>query len=253
MPMVKFRWPDKILPPAASALLLYYLYFFYTYFSSVEFIQQTSLYKTSATTVWILTGACWLGILLCLAVIGKMYVRLFTLLIYALSVVLINTNFLLIQLHYYYLSVCLLHLAFFPKKESENLIFYGREIDSRYVLGFFFNATVTISGLSKCFLEGWFNGSTLRFIFSRPFAVNSFLGLKTLDTNILIVCSVIILLMEILTLPLFIFKKTRILSWWLNMLLHIGIFTLMPDIRNISVAMMIVFFYIYKKSLYQRQ
>ncbi len=239
--------------PNIFFLMFYFIYFFVSYLVSVDFIKSTSRYNHIQYIKEGLTVICFLGIFLCIMVLVRQRVRLAAFMIYIFTVILINVNFNLLQLHYSYLCICLLHLMFFYQTENNRFqwfTIFNKRIHSKFMLGLFFNLTVTISGLSKCFHPGWFSGAALKFIISRNYFMNTLLGLGAMSNKTMVFNSWCILLMEIVALPLFLFRKTRLIGLIVNLLLQLGIFVFMPDIRNISIAMIIVFFYIYDHGLY---
>lgn len=241
---------NLLVPLNVASLFLYWVYFFASYYLSAETILNTSS-VSSSYSVTALRLVALAGCLISLAGLWRKISAYSGIIVYLLAVWSININYTLLQLHYSYLAICLLHYIIFKEDPLALSGKWGKwTIDSRYLMGFLFNLTFTISGFSKCFYSPWLDGSAFRFLVSRPYQLSLSLDLKSLDLTVLAALSYVVLLIEIMSLPLFLFRKTRLIGWIINVIFHLFIFSFMPDIRNISSALLISFIYIFDRKLY---
>jgi len=185
-----------------------------------------------------------IGMFFCILAFIPKLIRLFAFLFWFLISILIANNLLLLQLHYAFLNLTLIHIALYFKQNNQ-LEIKKFKIHSKFLLLALFYLVFSISGLSKLFYSGWFDGSALKFSITRKFILQFFLN-KNLEDMFYLVMGYITLFIEIFSFPLLLWKKTRLLIFLLNLCLHIFIMIFMPKIFNISIVLLLVHVYLYE-------
>jgi hypothetical protein len=236
---------------------LFLFNFFWSYYVSSSAIAATSNKFHHFNTNGILKGISIIGMLCSfLFSFSFTFIKLRPLLsfiLYLLLVLAINFNIYIIQLHYAFICVCLIYVAFFySENEKENFVtVFNHRFHSKHLILILFFSSFTISGISKFFFDGWTSGYLFRTIALRE---KYFLILPAFRNAPLIIFQILSFLiggLEILCLPLYLYRKTRFIIWLSSLLLHVFIYIGMSNINNISIAMIIVHLFLYDSTLFE--
>ncbi len=257
--MLKLKRVDQF---ALFAIGIFLFDFFFSYHTSRAVIVATSsrdnhwlmLLLTrffSGDVLTVIDFFCWAGMGLALLFpyfVFKNSVKLkwASLLLYGLMVALINFNLYLMQLHYAYLGVLLVYLAFFFSfNDLENLLeIRGEKIHSKHLLLILFFSSFSIAGASKFFFADWVSGYSLKIMLARK---DQFIGFEYVEAVPLIFfkfAAWMAGMIELLSLPLYLYPKTRKGIWIANLLLQVFIFITIKDVHNISTAMILILLFL---------
>lgn len=242
------------------------LNYFWSYFVSSSAIAATSNEKNHLIVIFLtkFLGLKIDEVLKAVSAIGMLASLLFSLsfsfrvikfrpalslILYSLLALTINFNIYIVQLHYAFICVCLIYLAFFhSENEEENIInvFHSKFHSKHFILLLFFTS-FTLSGISKFFFDGWTSGFLFKSIAARE---NYFFMIpKNAQMIIFQLLSFLVGGLEVLCLPLYLYRKSRFAIWLASLLLHVFIYIGMRNINNISVAMIIIHFFLYDRNL----
>lgn len=107
----------------------------------------------------------------------------------------------------------------------------------------------TFSGYMKLASPSWIDGSALRYVIENPLARPNFLRdtLLCLPEQFLQLLTWSTLLLELLFLPLALFRKTRPWVWLAMIFMHLGIMTVI-DFADLSLGMLMVHLFTYQPS-----
>lgn len=242
-------------------------YFFWSYLKSLSVIiatrpgDKTLTTKVISTIIQInpdltLRTICILGCILSLIFVSpftnRELRRAIAVILYFCMMMAIGYNIILLQVHYAFLSLTLLYYGpFYSKHDQENFILIkNNKIHSKYFLQILFMSSLLISGCSKLFFFKWNDGTLLQGILSHlsPDEIGAFFQKIPLFYFKLI--SRLIALYEIICFPLYLWNKTRFISWMAVVLLHIGIFLFVQEVRNIAFTMIFVQLFYYEPTLF---
>lgn len=197
---------------------LYLAYFFIGMLEQRELIAN--LVGTSSGSLEALTlGVPALALILCILFLLGIFVSPVAVALF----ICYQTGFLFLpipkEVQASYISLILLVFAFFGsalgKKGTTNSTWHSALFLAVY-LGF------SVSGLSKLFYEPWLNGEAIHYLFSTSQIGNmngTLVGAFIPKTPM----GYLVLFVEIMSLPLAIFKRTQPLAWVLNTALHLCI------------------------------
>ena len=190
---------------------IYYFLFFHSYLSSLNLITSFSNIIFNEFSTTFLQIICALGMIASILFTLVKKINYLALFLYLTMVLLFNVDFQLNQLHYSYLSLIMIHISLFHSENESNneFNFFDKTFDSKLIIGLFIMMTITISGISKLFYNDFITGFALKHIMSRPYYLNLLLKTRTTPISVLAIISYCILLIEILSLPAFLFKQTR--------------------------------------------
>lgn len=231
--------------------------FFWAYFQSKQVIIATSSYNFLYSD-FLITCLSLLGILSSILFSFSYNFhnarRILSLILYLLILVSINFNLFLLQLHYAYTSVSLIYLAFFyAQNEEDNFItLFKTKFHSKHFITVLFFASFTMSGISKFFFDEWRDGQCLMGVFSRPGLFFAYKIARQIPQEAYALLSWLIGAIELLSLPLYLYRPTRFIAWLLILLLHVAIFITMKDINNISIALIFIQLFLFDKSTFEK-
>jgi hypothetical protein len=98
----------------------------------------------------------------------------------------------------------------------------------------------SISGLSKSFYDGWFNGYVVDRLCQHHSPLSILLGTDVCGHLPARPMGAFIVVAEVLTFPLAIWKSTRGLAWLLFTLVNVGAYLMVPFLALVTTGMMIV-------------
>jgi hypothetical protein len=102
-------------------------------------------------------------------------------------------------------------------------------------------AGYSFSGVAKCFSPSWIDGSAMSYLLTNPLARPGFMLelMQSLAPEILMLLTWATLALEVIFLPLAIWKRSRPWVWFAMILLHIGI-VLVIDFADLSLGMLMI-------------
>jgi len=114
---------------------------------------------------------------------------------------------------------------------------------------FLLAAGYSFSGVIKLGSPSWIDGSALQHLLENPLARPGLIRdiMLSLPEMFLTIMTWGVLLLEVLFLPLALFKKTRFWAWSLMLLMHIGIMTTV-DFADLSMGMIMVHLFTFQRS-----
>lgn len=231
---------------------LYLGFFFYTFFSTAEIISATSTYVLLKPWMVKLLGG--LGVafsaVFCFAESERR--KKLSLVLYFLIVAAVNMNLALNQLHYTFISLCLIYVAFFwSERNADNyFVFRGKVFHSKLILAALLFLAVFISGASKFFFVHWRNGNLVEHFLLQNLGP-SWPSLTFWPRWMFQAAALAIGLLELSLLPLFLYRRTRFTAWCAGFVLYAVIFAAMKQVTNIAIAMMIIHLFMYESAVYK--
>jgi hypothetical protein len=186
--------------------------------SWIEHLPQTHaiFFEIRPVPLLILQFTCWLGFLVAAGYAFGVQTRALALVLLLLFNCIYLQYFWFKELPWSFIGILLIQILYGDKNARFSTVYWRTPFLLAIYAGF------TISGLSKLFYPGWYNGDVMldvltvhpvgpgwprEFVDLLPYR---FIGYFTLAT-------------EILSLPLVLWKRTRLTGWWINTILHFGI------------------------------
>lgn len=183
-------------------------------------------------------------LLLSLLLISGCQRNLVSLLLWYGWICLLDRNNLILNPGIPYVGWILLILALLPNAESKKgFLEYGVAIPNIVKISaiFILGMGYTLSGIDKLGSPSWVDGSAFFHLLNNPLARDSFIRDFLLELPMIFhkLSSYIVLAVELLSLPLFIYPKTRKWIWLILVVFHISILTVI-DFADLTIGMLMI-------------
>lgn len=241
-----------------NAIAIYFFLYFCFYLQSYKSVNITNTVSylpgflhdfTFFATETFLISICVFGLVLSIVLFLGIMDRITALLFYFLLLILNFVNLFIYQLHIAFFSIMLLTFVIFSNQKffQLNKLFSKSDYVSKDWQLFLYGMMcliLTISGLSKVFVFEWRDGSIMAYL-CKISVVSYFFEdfFCSLPKAFFAFITYAALLLEIASLPLFLFKKTRRFTLYLELALFAGITFEVGHVYNMTALMMIYTFF----------
>lgn len=186
--------------------------------SWLDHLSQTHaiFFAIRPVPIWILWVTCITGLVAAAAFAFGRFAKTSAALMIVCSQIIFLTYFWFKEIQWYFIGILLLSILYGEKQGRFSTTYWRLPFLLAIYLGF------TISGLSKLFYSAWWDGEIMLAVLTNH-PVGPGWPIEFVQILPYRLIGYFALAAEILSFPLALWPRTRLLAWWINTILHFGI------------------------------